>query len=63
MFVFDEINGKKVLKSTMLEGVEHFFTTRELPLFHGDMPELESECEQNRKLVKEYLGAKHLIKH
>lgn len=28
MFYFDEINGKKVLKSTVLEGVNHFFTTR-----------------------------------
>ena len=62
MFVFDEINGKKVLKSTMLDGVEHFFTTREFPLFHGDMPELEAECEKNREIVREYLGTKHLIK-
>ena len=28
MFYFDEINGKKVLKSSVLDGVEHFFTTR-----------------------------------
>ena len=28
MFYFDEINGKKVLKSTVLDGVNHFFTTR-----------------------------------
>ncbi len=28
MFYFDEINGKKVLKSTVLNGVNHFFTTR-----------------------------------
>ncbi len=28
MFYFDEVNGKKVLKSTVLDGVNHFFTTR-----------------------------------
>ncbi len=28
MFYFDEINGKKVLKSTLLDGANHFFTTR-----------------------------------
>lgn len=28
MFYFDKINGKKVLKSTLLNGLNHFFTTR-----------------------------------
>jgi len=28
MFYFEEFNGKKVLKSTVLSGVNHFFTTR-----------------------------------
>lgn len=28
MFYFDEINEKKVLKSSILDGVNHFFTTR-----------------------------------
>ena len=28
MFYFEEINGKKVLKSSVLSGVNHFFTTR-----------------------------------
>lgn len=28
MFYFDNINGKRVLKSTLLDNVEHFFTTR-----------------------------------
>ena len=62
MFVFEEINGKKVLKSTMLEGVEHFFTTRELPLFHGDKPELAEECAKNCEIVKNFLNVKYLIK-
>lgn len=29
MFYFDKVNGKKVVKSSLLEGIEHFFTTRE----------------------------------
>lgn len=29
MFYFDEINGKKIMKSDMLDGLQHFFTTRE----------------------------------
>lgn len=29
MFYFDKVNGKKVVKSSVLESVEHFFTTRE----------------------------------
>jgi len=29
MFYFDEINGKKVLKSSLIEGAQHCFTTRE----------------------------------
>ncbi len=28
MFYFDKVNGKKVLKSTVLSGVNHFFTTK-----------------------------------
>lgn len=55
MFYFDEIEGKKVLKSSLLEGVNHFFTTRELPLAKGALNELEDECEYNRELVAKYL--------
>lgn len=62
MFIFDEIKGKKILKSTMLEGVEHFFTTREMPLTEGALTELEVSCDENRKLVCEYLGVEKLIK-
>ena len=29
MFYFDKINGKTIMKSDILDGVEHFFTTRE----------------------------------
>lgn len=32
MFYFDEFDGKKVLKTNILEGLNHFFTTRECPI-------------------------------
>ena len=49
MFYFDTFCGKKVLKSSMLEGIEHFFTTREFPLSYGSREDLEEETKQNRK--------------
>ncbi len=54
MFYFDEIAGKKVLKSTMLPMVEHFFTTRELPIAAGAM-DIAEECLQNREIVANHL--------
>ena len=32
MFYFEEFHGKKVLKSDLLAGLNHFFTTRECPV-------------------------------
>lgn len=61
MFIFEEIQGKKVLKSTMLDGVEHFFTTKDIPLSAGSLSEIEDTCKKNRKLVCEYLGVEKLI--
>lgn len=29
MFYFDKINSKTIMESDILDGVEHFFTTRE----------------------------------
>ena len=62
MFYFDEISGKKVLKSTMLPMVEHFFTTREIPVAAGAL-DIEEECTTNRKIIADYLeiNAKSLI--
>ncbi len=55
MFFFDFFLGKKVLKSSLLEGVEHFFTTREFPLTKGDREDLSEETEINRKkLIEEF---------
>ena len=33
MFYTDFIEGRKIIRSDLLSGVEHFFTTRELCLF------------------------------
>ena len=53
MFYFDLINGKKVLKSSVLEKLNHFFTTREsvIKTKEEDYKEL---VEQNKKLFCEY---------
>ena len=40
MFYFDELNGKKILKSDELSGLIHFFTTRETVIKTKE-PELE----------------------
>lgn len=53
MFYFDEIQGKKVLKSDLLADLEHFFTTRELCLFSK-----EEDMSVNRNIVEKYLGCK-----
>lgn len=37
MFYFDELNGKKILKSDYLNDIEHFFTTREEVEFSEDV--------------------------
>lgn len=55
MFYFDDIEGKRVLKSTLLEGVEHFFTTRDMPLAKGSLDELEPQCARNREIVAKHL--------
>lgn len=54
MFYFDKIQNKKVLKSTLLEGTEHFFTTREMPLTAGAL-DIMAECESNREAAAKYL--------
>ena len=47
MFYFDEINGKKILKSTFFDEVELFFTTRELPISPGAL-NIQAECETKK---------------
>ena len=40
MFFFDDFHGKKVLKSTLLKGCDHFFTTRDMILHSGTRDDL-----------------------
>ena len=55
MFYFDEINGKKVLRSDILNGVEHFFTTRE-SFIKTKEPEFETKANENKEIICDYLG-------
>ena len=59
MFYFDEINGKKILKSDILE-TEHFFTTRECCIYSKE-PESEEIVNKNREIVRKYLRVDRLI--
>ena len=53
MFYFDNFYGKKILKSTLLNDVDCFFTTREFPLTPANRNDLIEEAEKNRSLLKE----------
>lgn len=56
MFYFDEINGKKIMRSDLIEA-EHFFTTRET-LLKTKEPETMILAEENRKLISRHFGIK-----
>ena len=55
MFYFDELNGKKILKSDELSGLIHLFTTRETVIKTKE-PELEQLVEDNKSDIIEYLN-------
>ena len=55
MFYFEEINGKKILKSSLLNGLNHFFTTRE-SVIKTKEPDFEKIVEDNKKDICKYLG-------
>ena len=55
MFYFEEINGKKILKSSLLNGLNHFFTTRETVIKTKE-PDFEQIVKENKKDVCEFLG-------
>lgn len=59
MFYFDEINGKKILRSDLLNA-EHFFTTRE-SFIKTKEPEFEKTAAENSAEIMKYLGVKNLI--
>lgn len=54
MFYFEEINGKKILKSSLLNGLNHFFTTRETVIKTKE-PSFEKIVEDNKKDICKYL--------
>lgn len=58
MFTQEKFMGKRVLKSSLIddENVVAFFSTRDLPLKHGEREDLIEEVEANKKLVAEGLG-------
>ena len=55
MFYFENIKNKKVLKSTMLGGLNHFFTTRE-SIIKTKEPDYENIVNENKKLFCEYFS-------
>lgn len=60
MFYFDDFFGKKILKSTLLENYNCFFTTRDFVLTPASLTELQSEADKNREFLKEKLGSKEI---
>ena len=60
MFYFEKINGKRVLKSSILSGLTHFFTTRE-SVIKTKEPEYEKFAAENLREIKEYLRVKNLL--
>lgn len=53
MFYFEEIHGKKILKSDLLKNLKHCFTTRET-VIRGN----NNNTEQNTELICEYFEVK-----
>lgn len=54
MFYFDNINGKKILKSDIIK-TEHFFTTRE-SIIKTKEPNFQTIVENNKKEICKYLN-------
>lgn len=51
MFYFDYFHGKKILKSSILSDLTHFFTTRDFVLTEGSLSELKNQAEENRNFL------------
>ena len=60
MFYFDNFNGKKILKSSLLQDYDCFFTTRDFPLTAGALENIEPECSINRLSLKKQLGVQNI---
>ena len=61
MFYFDNFYGKKVLKSSLLDGIDCFFTTREFVLTYSSREDLKTESEENREFLINKLNTDNLI--
>ena len=60
MFYFETIKNKKVMKSSILKGLEHFFTTRE-SIIKTKESEYEKTVFDNRKDFCEYFNVEEII--
>lgn len=60
MFYFDKLNGKKILKSSLLDDYDCFFTTREFVLTPSNKVDLEQKCNENRQLLLNSLDCKEI---
>lgn len=60
MFYFDKVLDKTVLKSTLFNGVNHFFTTKELILKTKE-ENLINEAEKQKELIKKEFKLDRLI--
>jgi YfiH family protein len=58
MFYFDDFFGKKVLKSSLLDGYDCFFTTREFVLTPSNRDDLIDVAYKNREFLKEKFNVK-----
>ena len=55
MFYLEKLNGKTVMKTDILDGLTHYFTTRECPIKSKE-PEMLEIVEENRKMFRDVLG-------
>ena len=58
MFYFDDFFGKKVLKSSLLDAYDCFFTTREFVLTPSNRDDLIEVAYKNREFLKENFNVK-----
>ncbi len=61
MFYFEEIDGKKILKSNLIKNAEAFFTTRDICICYKSdelSNDIKNTIEQNKKIICNYLEIK-----
>ncbi len=55
MFYLEKLNGKTVMKTDILDGLTHYFTTKDCPIKSRE-PEMQEITMENRKMFREVLG-------